>query len=470
MAALVLLVLSFTFVNILNDPDCLWHLQTGLLILDNLKLPDADVFSYSGVHDIWINNSWLYDVIVAAVFKTGGFPAMIFLAGFFTSSTIFVVCRYCIVREFGVIATTAAIVAAFSSALVTATLRPHQITILFCVLAFYILSFWRRKLVIATVLATMMIVWVNVHGGYLMMFIIIGSFAAEHLIHRRYADMRNAILLCIIVALATLINPWGIGIYEGVWRTLGSQMNSVIAEWQPLRFSFSQIPVLVIMPVMMIVFGGVLSARNTHAEKIMGFGTLFMALGSVRHISLAGMFCVPLIAAGVMDCILRNKVLMAKELDYSTDMKSRMADKLSRAILMGMLLIIMISAVTFRDYIKIAIHEKYLPEKEVAYLLEKVPDGGLLNDYNLGGNLIFASNGKLKVFIDGRAETVYSAETASDYINMYSADASWRMLMNKYDFTYAVLKKKAPLLKHLLADQNWKVVMETKGNVIMQRQ
>ena len=95
---------------------------------------------------------------------------------------------------------------------------PNTPTMLFCVV-FYgeCLKRTRRFL-----LPVMMALWVNLHGGFLLGFLIIGLFCAAALLKRDWANFRIYSLAGIGCFIAIFINPLGWHIYDGVTATLAT--------------------------------------------------------------------------------------------------------------------------------------------------------------------------------------------------------------------------------------------------------
>ena len=54
------------------DPDIWWHLRTGQWIVDHAQVPATDPFSAYGVGKPWVAYSWLFEILVYALFTKLG--------------------------------------------------------------------------------------------------------------------------------------------------------------------------------------------------------------------------------------------------------------------------------------------------------------------------------------------------------------------------------------------------------------
>src|SRR2546423_424540 len=52
---------------LLTDSDTGWHIRTGEWILENSRVPTADIFSFTRAGKPWFAWEWLSDVLMAAV-------------------------------------------------------------------------------------------------------------------------------------------------------------------------------------------------------------------------------------------------------------------------------------------------------------------------------------------------------------------------------------------------------------------
>src|SRR5262249_36295557 len=64
---------------LLNDPDTYLHIAAGRWMLVHRALPAADPFSHSMAAAAWVPHEWLAEIVLAAVYGTGGWGGMVLL-------------------------------------------------------------------------------------------------------------------------------------------------------------------------------------------------------------------------------------------------------------------------------------------------------------------------------------------------------------------------------------------------------
>ena len=69
----------------------------------------------------------------------------------------------------------------------------------------------------------------------------------------------------------------------------------------------------------------------------------------------------------------------------------------------------------------------------ITYVAENYRDTKILNDYDIGGQIIYQTKGTLPVFIDGRAGTAYNEKTIIDYLTFMNLDKDWPKVIAPYN-------------------------------------
>src|SRR4030043_1301284 len=80
--------------NLLGDADTGYHIRAGEYILDNLKIPHYDIFSFTSPPLPWTAHEWFSEVIFALIHKVSG------LSGLVVAMTIIIASTYTVLLKF----------------------------------------------------------------------------------------------------------------------------------------------------------------------------------------------------------------------------------------------------------------------------------------------------------------------------------------------------------------------------------
>ena len=153
-------------VRVTVDTDMWWHLGTGDWILER-GIPHGDVFSFTVPGREWITHEWLTQIIMAFLWRAGGFPALILVFAAIMTSAFLLVYKSCVARPY--LAVFIVLLGLLASKPITGA-RPQTFNWLFLAVFLYIIEsvkdgrFQRRVFFVFPILT---VIWVNMHGGYL---------------------------------------------------------------------------------------------------------------------------------------------------------------------------------------------------------------------------------------------------------------------------------------------------------------
>ena len=162
--------------------DIWWHLKTGEWIWHHKAIPYVDPFSYTFQGVKWIDFEWLFQAAIYPIYQLGGFEGLIIfkivviLLAFFI---LFFTCRT-LDRGKGWLSITLLFIALLV-AQGRFMIRPQIITLLFFALYVYLLTLYREKRIstirIALLLSPLQVLWVNIHGSFLLGIVLVGLYA-----------------------------------------------------------------------------------------------------------------------------------------------------------------------------------------------------------------------------------------------------------------------------------------------------
>lgn len=320
---------------------------------------------------------------------------------------------------------------------------PNTPTMLFCVV-FYAECLKRTRWFL---LPVMMVLWANLHGGFVLGLFIIGFFGAASVLRRDWAGVRIYSFAAAGCLVAILINPLGWRIYDGVTTTLGHFAQANITEWWSYSANFSvpgSIPGIVYIAIFAAFELRHPAASPAPLESRL-LSWLFLLLGfyQYRYMSFFFMFATVPLALHI------DRVL-PKQLN---DLKVQSSLLVAGIVAMCALPLTLM-------YVKPALAlPQLLSEQDARYLQTHFPHARLLNHWNVGGLLIFYTRGAVPVFVDGRSATAYPDELLRDYFSLIKweiDEAAWDTVLAKYKIdTVLWVKAHEPLKRFLVDKRGW---------------
>jgi hypothetical protein len=188
--------------------DLWWHLAAGREILAARALPSVDHFSFTFAGRPWMHHEWLWGVGYWLAYELD--PQLVAWANLGLLVAVFAVAFVVARRHCGsAFGAGAALWGAAAASYWFLDIRPHELTLLFV----GIVLLTRDKPWAPWLWPPLMVLWCNLHGGFVFGFGAIGLFALIETLRASFAAKRLAIDLRlwtgVALGLAFLCNPWG---------------------------------------------------------------------------------------------------------------------------------------------------------------------------------------------------------------------------------------------------------------------
>ena len=217
----------------LSTVDLAYLVRAGELMLGSGALVATDPFTFSAAGQPWLNQQWGAELVVGAVYRVGGWASLALLRAILVGSIFWLVQRAC--RRAGAEPRTAALLtlAGFLVAAPALGLRAQLFGMLCFALVVVLLGERDRGAGTVWLTVPVVIVWVNVHGSFVLGPPLIAFAALEDLMAHRSRG-RQVLRVAAVAAIATLVNPFGPGAW-GYLLALGSNpwVTQLVTEWQP---------------------------------------------------------------------------------------------------------------------------------------------------------------------------------------------------------------------------------------------
>jgi hypothetical protein len=451
---------------LLADGDTGYHIRTGEYIIQNWTIPTHDLFSYLAPPPAWIAHEWLSEVIMAVIYRASGLSGIVICFSLFLALTHVLLYRSLkstcsdIVLVIGI---TAVAVATSSSHWLA---RPHIFSLALTLVWYQALDdyqFRHRNTLIY--LPPLMLLWVNLHGGFVIGLLLLVIYACGNFLRfltappsiaEQSSDKAKQLALSAVLCTAVaVINPHGYNILLFPFKLTSDRvLMDGISEF--LSPNFHQALPFKYMLLLLIASLAWSRARLHPIEVGVIVLLTYMALYSVRY--------VPLFA------IIVSRPLLRMLDGVFTRMPPRLLQVYERrshnlAILEASMSHYLWPAIAISVTVALAnvgfIHFEFsktrFPVAAVEFLKREAVTGNIFNLDEFGDYMIFAAWPQYKVFIDGRSD-MYGANRVNDYRKIADGQPEWQETIDKYDISWVFFDPRSPIAAILKSQKNWSLI------------
>jgi hypothetical protein len=456
--------------NLLGDADTGYHIRAGEYIIKNLTVPHHDIFSHISPPIPWTAHEWLSEVIYALIHKVSG------LSGIVVFTAVLIALAYAVLFKFlkssGISTLVAALVVSLATGVSTIhwLARPHIFS-LFLTLIWYIVldTYQYKKKNYLYLLPPLMLLWVNLHGGFLAGFILLGVYITGNILraifipeerHDAPKRFKMLFLFSILCLIASLINPRGYEILFFPFKLTGNKfiMDHVNEFLSPnfhydLRYEY--------MLLLMIVVFGISILRLNIIETMLVLLFTHMSLYSARYIPLYAIILSPIIGKRIDDIIesVRDRNLIKRFLAFSD--RTGNTDSMTRWHIWSVLSIVVVVFLLFTGTLEYGFDKKTRPFDAIQFMKkEKIP-GNMFDNDEFGDYIIYTAWPEYKVFIDGRSD-MYGTKIMKEYFKVIGIKTGWEEVFKKYNITWVIYQPDSVLSNFLLERNDWKLIYADK--------
>jgi hypothetical protein len=446
LSAALLTFWSFGFTT-MKGSDLWWHLASGRWICQNRTLNFKDPWSFTHFGQPWINHEWLSDVIFHGWSSWLGMETLVWWK-WSVLVAAFVVLFRTLRRISG--SSVAAYLAALAAIAVGAPffdVRPQ----LYSLLGFALLL---RAVLLPSrfrwLLPVGFFFWVNLHGGFFFGLLVLTTALA---VARIAGDgRRNDVALWLGCLAVCLVNPNGPDAYVFSlhYAVNPSSPYLRVGEWKPLweaggirdALYFPAVGVFVLASV--LVFASRLHRKNprlTYTGLLLGLLTLAMSLKSRRFISLFGIAQSLTLAPVLGIAVERARRFVERRFPTWQRPRSPHVRLLPACLALAAGTIwLWPYPLSSRAFLHLTSQDSF-PVEALNLAEANHLEGKVFAYYNWGGYVNLRTDGRLKVFIDGRADTVFSDQTYRRYTHVLGMAKDWERIIEQSGAEYFLWPK-----------------------------
>jgi len=445
------------------DPDLWGHLRFGLDILSTRAIPISDPYSFTSDR-AWVNHEWLAELLMGIAYTCGGVLGLNLLK-LSAIASLAVIVGTVLGQERATPGVRGLLLGLTLLATYTRmqVIRPQMFGVVLFGLILYLLrqvDRGRPRLIWAVPVC--FVCWVNLHGSWIVGLAVVGIWFAAALFERR-PGRGTAVLMAAGMATvaATLVNPYGIGLWRFLVETVRFERVDV-SDWQPLlTLSPAILVVEAILPAVALI--AVIRAR----QRV-----------PLRYAAILVVLWIATFKTSRVDAFAQEAIVILLTPEIVTGLgsigRSLRAPFWRASVPLGAIPAIVVAACVFGgawQMREIPVEGPWIPDHQAAmFLRERASGTRVLTWFDWGEYAIWQlAPAGIRVSIDGRRETVYSADVLARHWAFYKGTSDGLDYPNQIGADHIWLPVHLPVVS-ALPSRGWRLVFESSRSVVFARQ
>lgn len=465
----IILLFALLFISQINtvlDVDLWWNLKTGEYIVGHLDVPRTDIFSYALENRPWIDHEWLSQALFYAAFSLFGWPGLNILKALVISLCFFTLLHLVFSRykkiSFAIFFILMSILAFGYRSFV----RPEIFSYLFLCVFLYILE--KEKGIY--VLPFLQILWVNIHGYFILGPILIFLYSIGEFFSKNSQKAKRLGAALLLIIAACFINPY---FYKGALYPLGILLDvfgeqklymlNVHELMMPVRSGFGRYVFFWLFAIATsITF--IINLKNAKIKHILVFAGSFLAsYMAVRNMPVFIFLAMPLAAINLNE----------------SGMGKRISEKRYYVVYAAVILGLIYFFLSGKYYVftnqypmrktESRFSSLFMPSGACDFLEKNKIEGRMFNTLDFGPYIGYRFYPEKRILIDTRTD-LYKDDFYLLYREAQYYPGEWDALSERYGFNIALLRHifsgTERLLAQLHKNKDWKLVYYDKNSCI----
>ncbi|MGZ6251721.1 MAG: hypothetical protein ACXWM1_01485 [Candidatus Binataceae bacterium] len=472
--AVVLLAILVADSSRHTDPDLWGHIRFGQAFIADRHLIDRDPYSYSAANHLWRDHEWLAEVVMAAVYNAAGVVGLKLWKFIFTALTVLFIADSEASTGAPPSVQLPVLLVASVGLILQTQFRPQMFTLvcLSALIALLARDNYRRGPTI-WLAVPLMALWANPHGGFVAGIVTLALYSGVAALCDLAAGegLRRAIRLALVTLAAiaaTLVNPYGIGMWKAVLYALSNPYTrGIVNDWQPLAHALAlqwhqglfgaliYVAAIGLIAALALAFVASPRAGDLPLVAIAAFMSI-AAFQSVRNMALA---------------VIAVSGPLARHLAVLSERRRRGAPapdsrSVNQWLILAACVVLIVQGGLFSS--RLAQDEPY-PAGAVSFMRAHGLHGNLLCDFGWGEYLIWHTFPSDRVFIDGRNDTVYPPEVVHDYLLFRFNLPGGAQVLDNYPHDFVLIPSIATA-RHLMEQRHdWKLLYRDRDALLYAR-
>jgi len=488
--------------RLLGDADAGWHIRNGQHILAVHSIPHHDYFSYTKAGQPWFSWEWMFDVIAGTLDSHWGLNGVVAFSAFLIALTFAVAFRVALKRSRHLLVAALFIVLSLLASSIHFLARPHVVSWLLAIMFWTLLEEYKSAgaahgwpFLRLIWLPILMLLWVNLHGGFILGLILIACYLLgecwEYFSAKADADRTESKKVIgqlgtigALSLIVTLVNPYGYRLWGHIISYLTNRFfMDNIEEFRSPNFHGAAekcFALLLLLSMLILAFH---RSRIRPAKILVILFAIYAGLYAARNLPVASL----LLTLSVTSVLATNSVNVSEEnrlapqarrfLDRIQAFDTRVAatELSSRghilpviATLFCLLVVSHQGRVGDRQIMNSHFSAKKFPVAAANFLAAQHTDSHVFAPDSWGGYLIYRFYPNFHVFVDDRHD-FYGEAFLRDYVAIRDIQPQFQSLLDRYQVNCVLMPIDSALISALQEIPSWKLAYEDKTAVIYER-
>ena len=483
--------------RLLGDGGTGWHIRTGQIILRTHAIPRDDPFSISTAGRPWYAWEWLYDSTLASVYNLAGLNGVGLLGALLIAASFTVLFGMMLWRDTSVVVAVLLLLLAASASTIHFFARPHVVSWLFTLTWFGLLDSSERAGRTGRLwcLPLLMLVWVNVHGGFLVGLVLLGIYlaGAGREVRRaggetqRASSRRRAGTLTwvgLLSVMATFVNPYAYRLHVHIYRYLTNRfLMDHIDEFRAPNFHgiaeqcFAAILLITlvtltasprkprlseVLVVLLAAYSGLLASRNIPVASML----LVLVSGPMISAGARVGASSERVGAGLRSALARGQSFAARMTRLEFGLRGHGWPLAVTALLVSICL--HNGQLGKRPIMAVQFAPTRFPVTAVDYMVQHRIFTPVFSTDAWGGYLIYRLYPHSRVLVDDRHD-LYGEAFLKRYLNIVRVEPGWKDDLEGMHADWVLVPHNAALANILQVAGGWSIAYQDGTSILFQR-
>jgi hypothetical protein len=479
---------------LLRDAGIGWHIRNGEQMIVTHSIPHTDYFSSTMSGHRWYAWEWLYDILVAMIHYAFGLNGVVFYTAAIIAATFVLALYFGLRRGATLPVMLLLLLLALGASAVHFLARPHVLSWLLTVIYFELLDSaseerYRRLLW----LPLLMVLWVNLHGGFVLGFLLLAIYLAGGMIEyftrpEQPKPVAKRIQWLSVIALATFaasfVNPYGYQLHVHVFQYLSDRflMNQISEFLSPDFHGRAQecFAVLLILSIVTLA-----SARRTIriSQLLVVVCAAYLGCYATRNLPTSGLLLALVVAPILSDSMayanrsstmaLWLKALLSRLDSFGLRMRNlelglRGHFWMLAIFVLGLWACFNNGRVGSTQLLHAYFDDKRFPVEATNYISEqRIREPIFSLDY-WGGYLIYRLYPQDRVVVDDRHD-LYGNQFFKEYLKVVLIQPGWEKVLDRLGADWVLVPGGSSLANMLRLTSDWTLAHEDRTAVLFHR-